>query len=155
DSGVDDCSDSATLVYVLDAGGKLSSFKPDTITFTDVGMVICPASVGSSPYSMAVDRNAIAWIVYTSGELFRVDTRSAACAPTTFQPGQQGLDVFGMGFSSNSPGSRDETLFLAGGSWQNSTGPVYPASLAFPSLVVGNIGFLRNWAEMTGRGDAT
>ena len=69
---------------------------------------------GATPYSMAVDRQGIAYVVYTDGELFRVSTLTASCKPTGFVVGQGGFSTeFGMGFSAdvNDPG---EKLFVAG-----------------------------------------
>jgi hypothetical protein len=62
---------------------------------------------------MAIDRNATAWVLYDSGQLFKVSTSDASCTPTSFAAGQQGLYNFGMGFASNSAGSSDETLFIS------------------------------------------
>jgi len=69
---------------------------------------------------MTVDREGYAWVLYTSGEVFKVDIADASCEPTAFerlQPGTQGSwAVFGMGFSTDVPGGDDEHLYVSGGS---------------------------------------
>jgi len=69
---------------------------------------------------MAVDRDGIAYVLFSQGELFRVSTLTASCKPTGFVPGQNGFPTtFGMGFSSNAndPG---ETLYVAGDNFSAS-----------------------------------
>jgi hypothetical protein len=66
------------------------------------------------PFSMAVDRQGVAYVVFGDGELFRVSTLTASCKATGFVAEQNGFPpTFGMGFSANGndPG---ETLYVAG-----------------------------------------
>jgi hypothetical protein len=65
---------------------------------------------------MAVDRRGIAYSVFTDGQLFRVDTASAACLPTSFAPGQDQFVTFGMAFVANTGGDAGETLYVDEGS---------------------------------------
>jgi hypothetical protein len=63
---------------------------------------------------MAVDRQGVAYVVFSDGQLYRVSTLTASCKETGFVPQQGGFPLnFGMGFSSNDndPG---ETRFVAG-----------------------------------------
>ena len=109
---IDLCPDAgATLIYVLTDSNDLLSFYPPTLSFTPIGTLACPDNTGASPFSMAVDRRGIAYSIFTDGELFRVDTASAACETTTFFP-QDGFATFGMGFVANT-GDAGETLFVA------------------------------------------
>jgi hypothetical protein len=111
-----DCPDAAsTFIYVITEMNNLYSFYPPDAVFSLVGTIACPAAAGSTPFSMAVDRKGIAYIVFSpSGELFRVSTATAACEPTGFVSGQGGFSTtFGMGFSQNS-GDAGETLYVAG-----------------------------------------
>src|SRR5436190_23018268 len=55
--GGDTCSDAAKLVYLVDANNDFLSFKPDTVTFTKIGSLNCPAQFGATPFSMGVDRS--------------------------------------------------------------------------------------------------
>ena len=113
--GDDGCSAAAKLVYVVDESNELSQFDPTTKAFTDLGTLNCPAMFGATPFSMGVDRTATAWVLYDSGELFRVDTTSLACTATSWSS-ELGLFEFGMGFSTDTAGGSTDTLFVAGGS---------------------------------------
>jgi hypothetical protein len=66
---------------------------------------------------MAVDRAGIAYVLFESGHLYRVSTRTAVCVPTKFVPGQAFPPQFGMGFSANveadGGGDAGETLYIA------------------------------------------
>src|SRR5690349_13534900 len=115
---IDPCSDAAKKVYVVDKDNTFSTFDPTTKMFHDVGTLGCPAADGATPFSMGIDRDAVAWVLYIDGELFRVDTTSLACTATQWQP-TAGLPLFGMGFSSDTSGGNTDTLFVAG----TATGP--------------------------------
>ena len=118
---IDLCPDAgATLIYVLTAGNALYSFYPPTLSFTPIGTLACPDPAGGQPFSMAVDRRGIAYSIFTDGNLFRVDTASAACESTTFFP-QLGFATFGMGFVANT-GDAGETLFVAEDTYSNLKG---------------------------------
>lgn len=121
DSGVpsntDGCSDAAKLVYVLSLEGDLYSFAPADKKFTKVGPLSCKSGNKTFiPISMAVDRNAVAWVNMredslfpTEDLMFKVDTTNAACSPTGIR-GSMG----GMGFSTNAGTTDKETLFVIG-----------------------------------------
>ena len=61
---------------------------------------------------MAVDRHAVARVLYTNGEIFQVNPQNAACTATSYVAGQQGWQVFGMGYVSDAPGAKTDTLYL-------------------------------------------
>jgi hypothetical protein len=148
------CAQETQFIYTLAADNTLSRFDPPTLTFTKIGTLDCPNSF-ASPFSMAVDRNAQAWVVFTDGSLARVDTKTAKCTPTSFVPGQSGFTTFGMGFSSNSPGSADETLFVSESSFGGSTLGLARIDVQTLKLTpVGQYDKLNARAEMTGTGDA-
>jgi hypothetical protein len=108
-----DCPDAAaTLVYVITQDDLLYSFYPPTAAFSLIGTVACPGS-GGGVFSMAVDRAGIAYVLYGTGDIFRVDTATAACTPLPYVPGQSGFTYFGMGFAANGAGS-SETLYIEG-----------------------------------------
>jgi hypothetical protein len=111
---VDICPDAgSTLVYVLTQGNTLYSFYPPTLGFTRIGVIGCTSLGSNGPFSMAVDRRGIAYSVFSvTGELFRIDTASAACQRAPFTPGQAGFTTFGMGFTANGDDA-GETLFVA------------------------------------------
>jgi hypothetical protein len=147
------CSDSAKLVYVVDSNNTFSQFDPATKTFHDLGTLSCPAQFLATPFSMGVDRNTIAWVLYSSGELFRVDIlTNLACTKTNWSS-PSGLMQFGMGFSTDMAGGTTDTLFVAGGS-----GPTQPTStlakLSTASMAASTVGTVQGWPELTGTGSA-
>jgi hypothetical protein len=108
-----DCVDAGvTFIYVMTEENDLYSFYPPTLTFSYIGTIACPTPVASTPFSMAVDRSGLAYVVFNDGSLYKVKTSDAACEPTSFTIGQSGFLTFGMGFSANvdDPG---ETLYVA------------------------------------------
>ncbi len=161
DGGLDDCSAEAKLIYVVDQDRTFSSFNPRLLgtaggPFTALGTLSCPSQAGAEPFSMAVDRNATAWIVYDSGELFTVDVKTLPlqCVKTAFMR-QQGVAMFGMGFVANLPGSSDETLFIAGSDFGSSlTSTKFGTLSTTPPYTVSLLGMLPGAPELTGTGDA-
>ncbi len=150
----DNCSAEAKLVFVVDENNTLSTFDPQTGMFMDKGTLNCPASgLGASPFSMGIDRNAGAWVLYSSGELFHVDTDTLACMKTTWSPGANGLFEYGMGFSTDTPGGTTDTLFIAGGA--NPSDPTAALNkLDLNSMTATPIGTVNDSPELTGTGDA-
>ncbi len=166
--GDDGCGAGAELIYVVDDSNHLFSFDPEKLPpdqpFTQVGTLNCSAgtpldgSLGAAtPFSMSVDRSARAWVLYSSGEIFWVDTQNAtSCQNSGFVKQQNNFDLFGMGFVSDSPGSNDETLFVAGGS-VTATGAGKLGTIDADSLVLSPIQDLPTAEynpELTGTGDA-
>jgi hypothetical protein len=159
DPNMDDCTDSSKLVYLLDADKSLWSFKPDqknikNSVLTKVGPLDCSTSM--SPNSMSVDRSGTAWMEWVpdddetsaTDELYKVDITTAACAPTSFKSQSFGTH-FGMGFVSNSPGSTDETLFVAKG-----VAPFGFGRFDLTSMSITKLGTPDGNPELTGTGNA-
>ncbi|HET9619828.1 MAG TPA: hypothetical protein VFP84_00580 [Kofleriaceae bacterium] len=105
------CADAgAGLIYVVDASDELRSFDPGKLPgdpFELIGPLRCRPQ--DSPFSMAIDRHGVGWVVYGGGELFKISISDASCRPTAFVPSVH----FGMGFVTDGPGARTEKLFLA------------------------------------------
>jgi hypothetical protein len=148
DGGGDNCSDAAKLVYTVDTNNTFSKFDPSTKMFTDLGTLSCPAGPLAQPFSMAIDRYAIAWVVYSDAELFRVDIQNNLACTKTSWTAQHGLTKFGMGFSSN-PGGTSDTLYVAG-----KTAPETStlAMLDTTSMTATTWGTLQGRPELTGTG---
>jgi hypothetical protein len=152
---INDCPDAgATLVYVVTRQEQLLSFYPPTAQFRAIGPLSCPTRSASTPFSMAVDRTGIAYVLYQDGELFRVSTANARCQATYFRAGQSNFaDTFGMGFSHDNTGT-GETLFVASGDSASATTP----SLAtidprtFSLRIVGDLQPAILNAELSGTG---
>jgi hypothetical protein len=153
DGGGGNCADGTELIYTIDQfGARLSTFDPASRTFQDLGVLSCPATAGSTPFSMSVDRNANAWVLYSSGQMFRVQLPGLTCTATAWAS-QAGLNVFGMGFSSDAPGSTTETLYVGGGASQTQTSFTF-ASIDLATMTATPIGTQPQLPEMTGTGDA-
>lgn len=147
-----DCPDpSTTFIYVVTNNNQLLSFYPPNRTFRTVGTLACPNTNGATPFSMAVDRRGLAYVLYNNGSLYRVSTLTAACTSTPYRPGQQGFQLFGMGFSSNQGGPA-ETLFVAGDAQQGgASGLARIDTTSFALTPLGDA--LPSRAELTGTGD--
>lgn len=162
------CPAAAQLVYAIDDGNRLLRLDPTRIgsggdPFSLVGILTCPAaaplgglSPPATPASVAIDRNATAWVLYTSGELFQVSTADASCRSTPFAVGQGGFELFGMAFASAAVGSADETLYVAGGpvtrSGLGALGAIDTSS--YRVREIGNLPVGAGTLALTGTGDA-
>lgn len=145
------CSDTCTadgvdLVYVVDEANDFMSFDPRKLPgdpFTKIGTLSCPtqgASIQSGgtavmPFSMSVDRDGIAWVLYTSGELFQVKLTDASCTAAGNTVGASSMQLFGMGFVTDTAGGMTEKLYLAGGG--NNAQPM--GKLAYDDTHGGNL----------------
>ncbi|MBX3209070.1 MAG: hypothetical protein KF764_28815 [Labilithrix sp.] len=154
-----DCPDAeATLVYTITSTYDLQSFNPDTGQFSLIGKIACPTPAPATPFSMAVDRRGIAYVLFNNERLFRVSTATAACLSTSYVPRQSNFGLFGMGFATNSVGPT-ESLFVAGDDQLRSGRPAGASSLAritpgtFDLTPVGAFSPRIASAELTGTGD--
>ena len=150
------CTEASQWIYTVDGSSSmLSRFDPATLTFTDIAMLNCPASSGG-PFSMAVDQNAVAWVVYSDGSLYKVDTGTGRCQATSFDVDPNGSfgQGFGMGFVFD-PSTNVDTLYIAGGEGSMDTQSEL-AAVSFPALAVTPIGTITAGnAELTGTGDGS
>jgi hypothetical protein len=169
------CSaDGVDVIYVVDDTNNLLSFDPRLIGVSDpfhlIGRLSCPAAAAlpdfmttspATPFSMAVDRDATAWVLYNSGQIFNVSTANAACTATSFAPQQNAgrrWDVFGMGFVTDTAGGDAEKLWIGGGDVDGMTGGDL-GNVSPGALTVSRVGALSATVEygpeLTGLGDAT
>src|SRR5580698_8163339 len=148
-----DCPDAgATLIYVVSKQNELLSFYPPTATFTPIGILSCPDSdPTATPFSMAVDRTGIAYVLYSDGHLFRVSTATAACEATRFEPDQSGFTLFGMGYSHDDTDT-GETLYVASGGTQTAPALATIDTQTFALHVVGSFRPTILNAELSGTG---
>jgi len=148
----DGCSEAAKLVYVIGEGNTLYSFQPQELAIEEIGIVSCPQNgAGATPFSMAVDRSGTAWVLFNDGHIYHVDVTTAACTTTPYQPGQQGLTTFGMGFVADEPGSTKETLYVAD-YFGEGIAKIDTATYTLSPIIPFNALF--SAAELTGTGDA-
>ena len=147
----DSCSDAARLVYLVDQNDAFLRYDPSSGAITNIGQLHCVS--GASPFSMAVSRDAVAYVLYSNHHIYAVSTADASCTPTSFTIDQMGFQEFGMGFVSNDAGSTDETLFIAGGSALGiGGGSSTLGSVDISSWTVSSIGPLSGSPELTGNG---
>jgi hypothetical protein len=145
------CAPGAELVYVASEERNLYSFDPKTAAFSLLGNIDCAA--GSYVNSMAIDRNAMAWINYGDGSLWKTDTQHPTCQSTGFLPNQQGVGLFGMGFAAKSAGSNTDLLFiddLSGG----GLGFIDLSNMTLMRLGPFTGGLANQTCELTGTSDA-
>ena len=155
DAGPPSCSEAARWIYLVDSSNQFLRFEPDSHTLTMVGTLACPAASGATPFSMGVDRNAVAWVLFNDGTIFDVDITTAACSATSFVPNQMGFQVFGMGFVSDTAGSATESLYIAGGPLSGIGGGASTLGRIDPTtLSVSRIGGVSGSPELTGNAAA-
>jgi hypothetical protein len=113
-SCIDSCETKGVeLIYLVDTDHNLSSFDPTKLPgdpFHLVGKLTCDPS--SSPFSMAVDRHGVAWVLYENGRVFRVSIIDGHCSSSGVTPADAPR-TFGMGFVSDGPTATTEKLFVA------------------------------------------
>src|SRR5512132_3339761 len=119
--GGDNCSEAAKLIYVLSTDNDLYSFNPQQKVFKKIGPLGCKTTM--FPNSMAVDRNAVAYVNYvesdpifggdSAGAVFKVSTVDASCEATPIKLGA-GWFRLGMGFSTDAAQGSSERLFVTG-----------------------------------------
>jgi hypothetical protein len=148
----DDCSAEAKLIYVIGLDNELYSFNPATLDVKLVGVINCPTGGFATTFSMAVDRKGIAWVLFSDGKIYNVNTKDASCVATAYAPNQNGFNTFGMAFVSDAPGSAEETLFVAGYGGNNGLAQIDTKTLTLTP--VGAYDTLDGSAELTGTGDA-
>lgn len=154
---VDACEVAASeFVYVVDVNYNFLSFEPridsDPQALKLIGKLSC--STTATPFSMAVDRKARAWVLYSDGSLYFVNPQDASCTASGYMANQMGFSTFGMGFASDSTGSRSETLYV--GNNQGGTrglGRIDPSALMLAKFADFPPGVAAS-PEMTGTGAA-
>ena len=158
---INTCGENADLVYLVDEQYRLLSFNPKDgkNELKLLGNIDCPAGPSfdggtSTPFSMSVDRDARAWVLYNSGEIFWVNTKDLSCKASGFKPAQDGFETFGMGFVTDGVGTEAESLFVTGGSHLDP-GKGRMAQIDKKSLMLSAVGSLPTTEygpELTGTG---
>jgi hypothetical protein len=125
-AGNGDCRGGAgKYIYVLTDQNELYTFDPTlapaAAAFKDLGPINCPGEPTPPPdnggvNSMAVDRQAVAWVNFNDGKIFTVDTTQTnlPCSATPFSGGSAGFTPqLGMGFATVSATDTSETLYVS------------------------------------------
>ena len=151
------CADNTDLIYVLSDDGELWSFDPQNNMFSLIAAGLgCPQS---SAFSMSVDRNGYALVMFQNDDIYTVDVNNPnMCADPGYQPGQLGFNKFGMGFVSNSQFDPCDKLYAHSWSGQGGFGEGMNAGrlgrMDAEDLVMEEIGFINyDGGELTGTGD--
>ncbi len=118
------CSEEGTWVYVISHDHGLYRFDPSLRQFTLISTLDCPTP--GRPFSMAVSRSNIAYVLYyeqslgTCAALNAVDVVTGEClGPTGFDCfNPEGFDLFGMGYATLGPDTGQEQLYIMRG-WQD------------------------------------
>lgn len=154
------CADGAADVYTFDIDKHIYRFDTLTKTFTDLGQLACAFTPSITqpvtPYSMGVDRNTVAWVLYSNGELFKVEINNQlACTKTSWTASPNGLTTFGMGFSTDVPNGETDSLFVLG---ETIVQPLFGYALAkfdTTAMTATNISTtMPDVAELTGNANA-
>jgi hypothetical protein len=150
-----DCPDAdSTFIYVVTEQQELFSFFPPTLSFKLVGNLVCPVSSSMvMPFSMAVDRRGVAYVLYSDGNLFRVSTATGACTATPFAVGQGGFTTFGMGFASDFGGAAERLYVSQNALDTTPTGLAFIDTNTFDLSLIGLFGVDIPRSELTGTGD--
>lgn len=158
-----DCAQDARWIYLvhsdqLGSNHQLLRFEPDKLSLTPVGTLQCAGPgipndpfgglLAGTPFSMAVDRSATAWVLYNDGRLYHVSTEDASCSPTSFAA-QGNFNTFGMGFVTDQPGGSEESLYVA-----SAVGSAMLGRLDTNTLSIQSVGVVGGSPELTGTGNA-
>lgn len=146
---LDDCSEMARWIYVVDRDDNLLRYQPDLNSLTVIGTLDCPGT--ASPFSMAVSRDAVAYLLQSDLKLYRVDIADASCEATNYRTDEV-FEAFGMGFVASSSGPSPETLFIAGGS-ETGLGRSQLGTLDLATFAANPLGEVGGSAELTGNGN--
>ena len=109
------CDDDANkLIYLVDDANNFLSYDPrkNGDPFRLIGKLDCGDY--TSPFSMSVDRQGVAWVGYQSGEVYKVDIHTAKCESSGFVAGSSGSRTFGMGFATDDSAAKSEKLYISG-----------------------------------------
>jgi hypothetical protein len=150
DGDTDECSEDAKLVYVVDASGRFRRFDPLAGTFEAVAGLECDS--GGSPFSMAVSRDDMAYVLFWDGAggcmgINAVNIHSGECVGLVdFECGQYDFNNFGMGYATDGADTSAETLYIG----RAETGGSQLASLDTSDWIVTPIGPISDAPELTG-----
>ncbi len=133
-------SPSIQYIYMFTEANHIWSLFPQTGSLALVGTINCTSN--GTPFSMAVDRNGSAYVLYRNGAadgtsaMFHVSLRTLKCTPTAWVSPGSPFDTFGMGFVGDSNGLTD-TLYIAG-----ATSPATLGKLDLGTFTVTTVGSL-------------
>jgi hypothetical protein len=108
----DDCDHSSDLIYVIDKDTEqLYLFDPSTLELELVGEVDCDS--WSTPASMGVSRDGMAYIRFSDDSVHALDLSTLACSPTSYRDSATDFGSFGMGYATDSAETWRDHLYIA------------------------------------------
>jgi hypothetical protein len=148
----DNCAESAKVVYLVTEQNYLYAFDPRQAgmgAYRRIGILSCETA--STPQSMSVDRLGRAYVFYSSGHLYYVNTTTAECTPTSYQhpvSPSKSFNQLGMGFTAEKRDSDSQVLYILSPDFGLAT-------VDLQSLLVNKLNVLSTiTAELTGGPDA-
>jgi len=130
----------------LDQDNNFFQFHPTTFDVTFIGTLNC--STTAYAYSMALQRNGTAWTLFTDGNLYTFDVKTAQCQPTSYLFDQGGIILFGMDFATDGS-DNTERLYI---STDSSDPPFRLATIDVNTLEISVIGY---YDSVYARGELT
>jgi hypothetical protein len=122
-----------TGAFLIAESGSLYRFAPETASAQRVGGVTCPAGT-ASPWTLAVSKDGIAYVLYSDWNIYRLDLVSLGCTATPYVSGQ--LSFPGNVSIAISAGIAPERLIVYGA----KNGPPWLASSDLTSFALADIG---------------
>ena len=148
-----DCAEGAEFIYLVDDDYNIIKFDPGD-KYQNYLEVLFPINCGyysSTPFSMAVDRKANAWVLYNDSTLFKIDIKTQQCTRITkFNASGTGLNLFGMAFSLTEVGSQRDSLYI-GDRNSNWFGQIDTSDMSY-RLLAPFPGYFEQTPELTGTG---
>jgi hypothetical protein len=143
-------SPSIQYIYMFTTPNHIWSLYPQTGSLSLIGTIDCSAL--GTPYSMAVDRNGSAYVLYEGpSAIFHVGLRTLQCTATSWAPPGATFNAFGMGFVADSNGLTD-TLYVASSNSPSTLGKLDLGT--FATTTVGDLGALGSMGpELSGTRD--
>lgn len=134
---VAECPADTQFIYLVDSSYNLLKFDPGASggNYFEVLHRLSCGNTSSTPFSMAVDRDAKAWVLYQDSTLYKVDVKSGSCEKVTnFRTNGSGLSTFGMAFSLDTVGGETDSLYIGDTSTGGAFGHIDTETMAYTRL---------------------
>ncbi|MBQ9243502.1 MAG: hypothetical protein IJ165_09850 [Proteobacteria bacterium] len=150
------CALDAQFIYLVDDSYNLIKFNPGSPTedYLSILFSLRNCHTSATPFSMAVDRDANAWVLYQDSTLVKVNIATQACTYVTqFNANGSGLSLFGMAFSLDAIGAKTDTLFIGDQATYGNFGKIDTAAMTYTRLATFP-NYYEKTPELTGTGHA-
>jgi len=149
----DNCPEDAQFIYLVDSSYNLIKFNPGAKDGKYLSVLFSLNCTNSStPFSMAVDRDANAWVLYQDSTLYKVSISDHSCSYITNMSGNgSGLTKFGMAFSLDNVGGTTDTLYIGNTTTSGNFGRINTDTMQYTPLAKFPY-IYENTPELTGTG---